>query len=284
MTRLSRLKVLALVLVAGGSSIGCGAINAVRSRNELQNAAKAYKGRKLPDAEAMSRRALALDPTSEIAQLFVARITHAQYRVGDETPDNVRKGEQAVEEYKKYLVFKPDDEISYKAVVALLGSLKKEDEQRKWLMERSNNSAASAGSRAEALLFLASKEYQCSNDITESSRKTTESGGNTVIAYEKPKDAAELDKAKQCVQKGTELTNKALELDPNSDLGWSYRGNLLLEQTKFAEMEGNKQQKDELKKQADQALVKYTALAEEKQKKKEEEDKRKAAEEAAKEK
>ena len=39
--------------------------------------------------------------------------------------------------------------------------------------------------------------------------------------------------------KGTELIDKAEELDPNSDSAWSYKANLLVQQMRLAEMEGN---------------------------------------------
>jgi len=68
-----------------------------------------------------------------------------------------------------------------------------------------------------------------------------------------------------------EEVDNAIKLDPNSEGAWSYKTNLLLESSKLAEMEGNKERKAELDKQRDLAQKRTNQLSEANQKKKEQE-------------
>jgi hypothetical protein len=75
-----------------------------------------------------------------------------------------------------------------------------------------------------------------------------------------------------------ELANKAVELNANSDSAWSYKANLLVQKMRIAEMEGNTEERDKIKAEADAAKDKFTALNEEKRKRQAEEEARKQAE------
>jgi hypothetical protein len=80
-----------------------------------------------------------------------------------------------------------------------------------------------------------------------------------------------------CVKRGLEEVESALKFDPNSESGWSYKTNLLLEAAKLAEMDGKTDQKAELEKQRDAAQKRTTQLSEANKKKQAEEEAKKAA-------
>jgi hypothetical protein len=78
-SRICAIAILALFVGVGG---GCALIGKVRAKNELNEAAKAYKDGHFEDAEQHARKALAFDPTNKTATIFVARIVHPTIQTG----------------------------------------------------------------------------------------------------------------------------------------------------------------------------------------------------------
>src|SRR5687768_18568991 len=123
---------LAILVIAGlvATSSGCGVINRIRSKNQLNEAARAYREGKFPEAEQHSRQAAELDPNNKTAPMFIARTIHAQYRQGVQSPDNIQKAQQAIEAYQSILQKNPQDDEAYKAIAYLYGSNKEEQERK----------------------------------------------------------------------------------------------------------------------------------------------------------
>ena len=72
---------------------GCGLINRVRAKNQLNEAARAYHEGHFEEAEQYSRRALELDPDSKSAPLFIARTIHAPVSARRSSSRKHREGE-----------------------------------------------------------------------------------------------------------------------------------------------------------------------------------------------
>lgn len=280
--KLSQVRLPLLILFVVVSASGCGVINRIRAKNELNEAARAYKAGKFAEAEQHSKRALELDPEQKTAPSFIARSIHAQYRPGVDTPENKRKATEAVEAYKKILEKDPTNEESYKAIAALYGALD-ENQQRQWILQRASNASVPEAKRAEAYTILASKDWNCSYTITEqtANKKTEQKDGKTIIVFQKPKEAKDFETAQQCVARGMEEAEKAISLDGNNDAAWSFKTNLLLESAKLAEMDGKADKKTEYTKLAEEAQKRTTELSEQNQKRKEEEEKNKPKQPAA---
>ena len=275
----SKIALCALVAAIAATSTGCGAINRIRAKNEINEAARTYKEGKFKEAEQHSRRALELDENQKTAPIFIARTVHAQYRQGVDTPENVAKADQAIAEYRKiYEAYKNErsGDEAYNAIAALYKALGRNEELRKWIETRAYDESVAADKRSLSYTFLASEEWNCSFAVTENkaNQQTANENGKVVIKFKKPQDQAEYDKAKGCMTKGMELANKAIELDPNNERAWGFKTNLLLEARKLAEMDGKTAEAEQFAKQADEAQQKTTELN---AKKKEEEAKKKAA-------
>jgi tetratricopeptide (TPR) repeat protein len=273
----AKVSLLILVILATTNS-GCSLINRIRAKSEINEAARAYKAGHFNEAEQHSRRALELDPEQKNAPTFIARTVHAQYKPGIDTPENTAKARQAIEEYKKILANDPKNEEAYKAIAALYGAIKEDDQQQQWIIQHANDQSVPAESRAEAFYTLASKNWQCSYNITEQPniKQTVMKDNKALIVYKKPQDQKDYDTARQCVAKGLEEAEKAISLDPKSETAWSYKTNLLREQAKLAEMDGDMNRRAELQKQADQAQAQTAKLSEENQAKKDAEEAKKA--------
>lgn len=289
--RFSRLGILVLLLFTVLIGANCSTYNRIIARKNLVDGAEAYKARKFEQAEKLFRDAVARDPEGKslegkTAQLFLARTLHSRY-IGNRSDTPL--AEAAIAEYKKVLATDITDNSSFKAIANLLENLNRKEEAEKWITDRTNNEAVPADQRAEALTSLASKQISCANEITdvEPVKKTVEKDGIASYQFTKPEDPQVLEKLKQCISKGTELIDRALQLEPDriknpgnidikplsdqelvalADLdkkfqsAWSYKANALIQQMRVAEMEGNTADKDSFKKKAEEARDKFTAL------------------------
>ena len=267
------------ILVATAS--GCGVINRIRAKNQLNEAARSYREGRFEEAEQHSREAAALDPDNKTAPMFIARTIHAQYRPGVQTPENIAKAQKAIEAYQALLQANPKDEEAYKAIAYLYGAIKADDKLRQWITARAGDDNAEPEKRAEAYIVLASKDWDCSFKITElpTNKVTTidPTNNKATVSYKKPKDQKEFDSAQMCVKQGLAEAESAIKFDPNNESAWSYKTNLLLEASKLAEMDGKTDVKAEYQKQYEAALKQTTELSAAAQKMKEEEEARQAA-------
>ena len=279
--KLSRTRISMVLAFLVITSSGCGVINRIRAKNQLNEAARAYREAHFEEAETHSRRALELDPNNKTAPLFIARIVHREYRPGINAPENIAKAHQAIEEYRKILQADPKNEEAYKAIASLLGAIKEDQKQREWILQRATDSNADADKRAEAYVVLASKDWHCSNEITDlpTNKVTTVNPvtNKATVTYKKPKDEKDFQAAKMCTTRGLEEIENSIKFDPNSESAWSYKTNLLLEASKLAEMEGKMDLKAQLDKQQEAAQKRTEELSQANQKKREEEAKKTAS-------
>src|SRR5205085_11940619 len=101
--KLSQTRIAIVLAILVATSSGCSIVNRIRAKNQLNEAARAYREGKFTEAEQHSREAAALDPDNKTAPMFIARTIHAQYRPGVQTPDNVAKAQEAIDAYQKIL-------------------------------------------------------------------------------------------------------------------------------------------------------------------------------------
>src|SRR5918911_3988900 len=186
----TRIAIVLAILVA--TSSGCGVINRIRAKNQLNEAARAYREGRFVEAEQHSREAAQLDPNNKTAPMFIARTIHAQYRPGVQTPENIAKAQEAIDAYQEILRKNPKDEEAYKAIAYLYGSIKEDEKLRQWISQRAASDATEPEKRAEAYVVLASKDWDCSFKITElpTNKITTidQSTNKATVSYKKPKD------------------------------------------------------------------------------------------------
>ena len=279
--KLSQTRIAIVLAILVATSSGCGVINRIRAKNQLNEAARAYREGKFEEAEQHSREAADLDPDNKTAPMFIARTLHAQYRPGVQSPENIAKAQKAIEAYQKILQNNPKDDEAYKAIAYLYGAIKDDDKLRQWIASRAANEATDPEKRAEAYVVLASKDWDCSFKITElPTNKVTAvdtTNNKATVSYKKPKDQKDFDQAQMCVKQGLAEAENAIKFDPNNESAWSYKTNLLLEATKLAEMDGKTDQKAQLDKQREEAQKRTTELSQINLKKKEEEEAKKAA-------
>ena len=279
--KLSQTRIAIVLAILVATSSGCGVIYRIRAKNQLNEAARAYREGHFEDAEQHARKAYELDPTNKTAPMFIARTIHAQFRPGVQTPENLAKAQAAIDAYQQILANNPKDDEAYKAIAYLYGATKQDDKLRQWISSRAANESTEPEKRAEAYIVLASKDWDCSFKITElpTNKVTTvdPTTNKATVSYKKPKEQKEFDTAQMCVKQGLAEAENAIKFDPNNESAWSYKTNLLLEASKLAEMDGKADLKSEYQKQYEAALKRTTELSVANQKKKEEEAKKAAS-------
>lgn len=257
-SRICAIAILALFIGFGG---GCSLISKVRAKNELNEAAKAYKEGHFEDAEQHARKAIAFDPTNKTATIFIARIVHQQYKPGVDAPDNIQKARDAVEAYKRVLQIDPKSEEAFQAISYLYAAIKDDDNLRQWISTRANDANETSEKRAEAYAILAGKDWDCSYKVTElpEVKQVAEEGK---VNYVKPKDPKDFDNIQKCVTRGLEEAETAIKYDPNNENAWSYKTNLLVEAAKIATMNGEADKSSQYEKQAEVARKRDAELVE----------------------
>ncbi|MFL6230259.1 MAG: hypothetical protein ACJ741_15915 [Pyrinomonadaceae bacterium] len=247
------------------------------AKREINEGALAYRARNYYEAQLHFERAMTLDPTFKTSRLFYARAIHAQYKPGDESPENVAKARAAVSAYEQYFEIDPVNDDAPNAIIYLYRMIKDEEAERRWLKRLAEDENRPAERRAQALTVLASKDWQCSYNVTEESenKRTITSRDRVILTYVMPKDRSEFARAGQCATRGLELADTAVALAPESEQAWSFKTNLLLELTKLAQMEGSRERLVTLQKQADEAQKRTSELNEQNRKKREAEEKEK---------
>lgn len=267
------------LLVTTVTVSGCGAINGIRAKNQLNEGARAYKAGNFAKAQEHFENSLKFDPEQKTVLHFRARAIHSQYRPGVESEENKAKARKAIEAYQEVLEADPQNEEAYIAVASLYRAINEEDNERQWITTRANLESAPKDKRAAAYAVLASKQWNCAYTITEqkqNQKNVTKPDGKVFIQYVKPKEQQDFDEAKKCAEEGLRLVDQAINLDPDSELAWSYKTNLLNQVARLAEMEGDAEKKNEYDKQALIAQQRTNELNEISKQRKKEEEARKA--------
>lgn len=312
--RISRLGIIVLILSSVFITTNCAFYNRVLARKNLVDGAEAYNNRKFGEAEERFRTAVNYDPErlskeSRTAQLFLARTLHSDF-AGNRSKESTAV--KAIEEYKKalesFLVSlkesgtaleqNPNDEKLKKqfqqdketvggivrAIASLYENLQEDEKWEQWQMQAANNKEYPNEARANAYISLGARQNSCANDISdiEPVKKTVIKEEGAVFEFTKPESEETFSKFKQCISKGTEYIDKALELSKDSESAWSYKTSLLVQKMRLAEMEGNDGEKEKFKEEADKAKEQFQKLAEDRRKKEEAEKAAAAAAEAKK--
>lgn len=301
----SRIGATAILVLFVAAGAGCTLISKIRAKNELNEAAQAYKEGHFEEAEQHTKRALYLDPTNKTARIFVARIIHQQYKPGIDLPENpekerarikdalaknpndqealkaqasleaatknVARAHEAIDAYKQILAVDPNNEEAFKAVSVLYAAIKDDTKLREWILTRANDSNRKGEQRAEAYAILAGKDWDCSYRITElpEVKVTSNEGGTPKVTYTKPKEQKDFDMIQRCVVRGLEEAETAIKYDANNESAWSYKTNLLIEAAKIAKMNGDEPKANQYSRQAEVAQKRATDLADERRKKEE---------------
>lgn len=249
---------LGLALVVGVS--GCGFLNTVKAKDNLNRAAAAYNHGDYDQALQLLEEALRLDPTLPQLKPYYGATLYAKYNLsGEET--YVRKALEVYQEIYQQERQKesPDartlnNAISYMAVI--YDNLGEKEKKREMMLERLKIPGITPREQAEVYYGLATGYWQDSFEITQ----------KYVInrppepTYDVPDE--EVPKVRQLANKGLEYIEQALALDPEYADAWTYK-NLLLRE--LAKVEKQASAKKKLIEQAEESRNRALELIKRKQ-------------------
>ena len=132
MNKYLRLLMLAAVVLALFSSVGC---DKLKARDQLNKGVKAYKDNHYEQAIDHFQEAVRLDPALINARMYLATAYVSQYIPGVDSPDNLRTAQQAIDEYSKVIDSNPsrDQKVnSAKGIAYLYLNEKKWDDAKKY--------------------------------------------------------------------------------------------------------------------------------------------------------
>ena len=254
--------VLLSLALASAARAQTNAPDAEAAEAELREGARLYRAGDFAAAEQHFRRALELNPTRKHIPLFIARAIQQQYKLGDTSPQNVATAERAIAAYEEILKEDRQDDDAYKAIVYLYGRLKRDDKVVEMLTRRAEDLRVPDDKRANAYVILASRKWQCSNDVTErpENKRTLRTRRGPSVRYRMPADASDFRRARRCADEGLRLIEEAVRLDRENVTCWSYKLHILREESKLAEMAGDAARKADYDGRYAEAYATYKKL------------------------
>jgi len=109
------------------SSAGC---DKLRARDQLNKGVNSFKNARYEEAIDHFQRAVSLDPALINARLYLATAYAQQYIPGVEAEDNMRLGQEAIDQYKAVLERDPKNINSVKGIAYIYLQMKKFDDAK----------------------------------------------------------------------------------------------------------------------------------------------------------
>src|ERR1022692_1635960 len=131
-------KGLVITLVAMGAFVGLAFLvwsligNKLRARDQLRQGVQSFKSAQYTPAVENFKKAISLDPTLQVARLYLATAYANQFIPGAESEDNMKVGQQAIDEFKKVLAEDPSNVNSVAGIASLYFNMKKLEEAKTW--------------------------------------------------------------------------------------------------------------------------------------------------------
>jgi tetratricopeptide (TPR) repeat protein len=210
-----------LVLAASLMASGCAKLKA---RDNLNQGVNAFKSGNYAEAADHFKTAISLDPTFDVARIYLATAYVQQYIPGTDTPENKKYANAAMEEFGKVLSADPKNLLATQSMASLYYNMNDHNNAVAWnkkviALDPNNKEAY------YTLGVLAWQEFLLPDRTARNNEKM------------KPEDPAPLKDAKereelkakywQSLTDGIESEKKAIAIDPDYDQALSYM-NLLV--------------------------------------------------------
>ena len=239
----------ALVLV--GLLLGASGCQKLKARDELNKGIAEYKNVQYPRAIEHFKQAVQLDPTLLNARLYLATAYANQYVPGSETDENMRVGEQAIEEFQNVLKEDPNNLGSVSGIASLYFQMKRMDDAKEYYQKQIQIEPANPEAYYSVGVIDWTMTYQ-PRIIMKSRLK---------LKPDEPiKDAKErqalAERNAPLVEEGMQMLNKAMELRQDYHEAMAYLNLLYREK---ADLVATPQEREELTKTADSWMDKSLA-------------------------
>lgn len=209
-----------LVIMAAGLMLLAGTgCSKLKARDHLNKGVQAYKNTKYELAIDHFQQAVALDPSLINARLYLATAYAQQYIPGADSPDNIRMGDQAIDQYKDVLQTDPKNINSIKGIAYLYLQMKKFDQAKEFYKRASEADP----NDPEPYYSVAVIDWTQTYMPRQEERAKLGMGPNDALPTKDKKVCAMLrDKNSANIQEGIDNLNKAIQLRPDYDDAMAY--------------------------------------------------------------
>lgn len=233
------------------------------TEKELRGVLCDIENKNFTNAQKTLEKILQKEPNNIFAQRLLPGVLAKQIKENDKSPVNTAKIKIAIETFE---IASMNPEVSIEQslinnfIISLIQMLNDEQIESEFL-KRSENKNQNPQIRSKYYTALAARKHVCANNISESVKKVANVNGQEIYVFSKPQKAEDFEKLKNCTEKGLEFIEKAIELNAESDTTWSYKGSLLIQKMRIAEMEGKTAEKENLKIETDSVIKKFRTLS-----------------------
>jgi len=230
---------LALLVFA---SSGCGYINKVRAKAEINDGAREYNNGNFTAAEKHFKTAEEIDPGNPKAWLFYAQAVNAQV---PSIPDRAA-ALRAIRAFEAAREKDPNNDVIYAFIAHLYDtSLGDQDKQFEWLLRRANLPGVKDDVKRDVFYNIGVNKWKDAfplttrwTDLTKGAARADDPMYHIYMRSDMP--AEDRKKAEAATAEGMDYLNKALALDPEYANAYSYVALLNREQAKLADKDPDK--------------------------------------------
>ncbi len=219
MRSIAKLCVLATILLLVFTGTSCKLMDQLEARDHLNQGVKAYTAKRYDEAVEEFRSAIEKDSELVDAYLYLAATYRAQFVPLATSPENLRKGQEAIATFEQVLELDPQSTNAMANVADIYRNMNEPDKAKEWyrrLMEISDE-------KAQALYGIASIDHSLADE------KTGHDGDNVENLTEE-----ELAEVNRVVEEGMEALREALEIQPNYTDAMEYLNLLYREKAELA--------------------------------------------------
>src|SRR5579871_4502532 len=131
----SRLNYAALAVLLAATVLSSGCLNKLKARDNLNQGVNAFKSGNYAEAADHFKTAIALDPSFDVARLYLATAYVQQYIPGTETPENKKYATAAMDEFQSVLNANPDAPsklLATESIASLYYNTRQPDKAIEW--------------------------------------------------------------------------------------------------------------------------------------------------------
>ena len=236
--------ILVLVLIAGFS--GCKFADQLKARENLNKGVADYTSKKYDDAVIKFQESIELDPELKDAYLYLATTYRAQFVPFAQSPENLQKGQQAIDTFQKVLELEPTNTTSIISIAGIHRDRSEPDLAKEWFRKLMDD----PNTKADALYNIASINYNLVDDATGKAGENIEN-----LAEE------ELAETNALVDEAINSLKEALDLKADYTDAMEYLNLFYREKGELAQDE---EEKDLWEKEADKLALQAVEIARQK--------------------
>ena len=274
-SNLRRIVALASLTIAVGALAGCGPVNKLRAKNELNEGVRTFNRGKFDEAEAMFKQALEYDPDNVNAQFFYAMTVNARYEKSLNSQEvdktgSIELGKQTIAAFQKVIDMNPEPKVRDRAISFIAKGYKSladqvydpktekaqyDDARAKYLEhleKRANLEGQTDAVKAQMYYTIGDDYWKEARGVIEHFAKRDAANPQIPAVYEIPPD--QLPRINGALAKAHEYMAKAIEKDPSYPEPYLGEKLVYFEEVKLV---SDQAKRDAIKKAADEWDEKY---------------------------